>query len=47
MAKFDRLVVLRDGKIVEQGTPADLRRRRGLFDGMCRLQAESPLQLAS
>ena len=47
VAKFDRLVVLRDGKIVEQGTPAELRRRRGLFDRMCRLQEESPLQLAS
>ena len=47
VAKFDRLVVLRDGKIVEQGSPAELRRRRGLFDRMCRLQEESPLQLAS
>ena len=47
VAKFDQLVVLREGRIVEQGTPAELRRRRGLFDRMCRLQEEGPLQLAS
>jgi ATP-binding cassette subfamily B protein len=47
VAKFDRLVVLRDGRIVEHGTPAELRRRRGLFDRMCRLQKEGALRLAS
>ena len=47
VAKFDRLVVLREGRIVEQGTPAELRRRRGLFDRMCRLQEEDPMRLAS
>jgi ATP-binding cassette subfamily B protein len=47
VAQFDRLVVLREGQIVEQGTPAELRRRRGLFDRMCRLQEEGPMQLAS
>jgi ATP-binding cassette subfamily B protein len=47
VAKFDHLVVLRDGRIVEQGPPAELRRRRGLFDRMCRLQEEGPMQLAS
>ena len=47
VVKFDQLVVLREGRIVEQGTPAELRRRRGLFDRMCRLQEEGPLQLAS
>ncbi|MBV8133504.1 MAG: ABC transporter ATP-binding protein [Alphaproteobacteria bacterium] len=47
VAEFDRLVVLREGRIVEQGTPAELRRRRGLFDRMCRLQEEGPLRLAS
>ena len=46
VAKFDRLVVLREGRIVEQGTPAELRRQRGLFDRMCRLQEEGPLRLA-
>jgi ATP-binding cassette subfamily B protein len=47
VARFDRLVVLRDGRIVEQGTPAELRRRRGLFDRMCRLQEGDPMKLAS
>jgi ATP-binding cassette subfamily B protein len=47
VAKFDKLVVLREGRIVEQGMPAELRRRRGLFDRMCRLQEEAPMQLAS
>jgi ATP-binding cassette subfamily B protein len=47
VAKFDRLVVLDEGRIVEQGPPAELRRRRGLFDRMCRLQEEGPLRLAS
>jgi ATP-binding cassette subfamily B protein len=47
VAKFDRLVVLRDSRIVEQGTPAELRRRRGLFDRMCRPQEEGHMRLAS
>jgi ATP-binding cassette subfamily B protein len=47
VAKFDRLVVLQDGRIVEDGTPAELRRRRGLFDRMCRLQEGDPIRLAS
>ena len=47
VAKFDRLVVLREGRIVEQGTPAELRRRRGLFDRVCRAREEGPMQLAS
>jgi ATP-binding cassette subfamily B protein len=47
LARFDRLVVLQDGRIVEDGTPTELRRRRGLFDRMCRLQEGSHLRLAS
>jgi ATP-binding cassette, subfamily B, bacterial len=47
VARFDRLVVLQDGRIVEDGTPAELRRRRGLFDRMCRRQEGSHLRLAS
>src|SRR5438132_8025970 len=47
VANFDRLVVLQGGRIVEDGTPAELRRRRGLFDRMCRLQEGGHLQLAS
>ena len=47
VARFDRLVVLQDGRIVEDGTPAELRRRRGFFDRMCRLQEGDPVRLAS
>ena len=46
VAQFDRLVVLRDGRIVEDGTTAELRRRRGLFDRMCRLQEGDAVRLA-
>jgi ATP-binding cassette subfamily B protein len=38
IANFDRIIVLQDGRIVEDGPPAELRRERGLFDQMCRLQ---------
>jgi ATP-binding cassette, subfamily B, bacterial len=38
VAHFDRIVVLHDGRIVEDGRPAELRHRGGLFDQMCRLQ---------
>src|ERR1700730_42341 len=47
VAKFDRLLLLEDGRIAEDGTPAELRRRRGLFDRMCRLQEGEPIRLAS
>jgi len=47
VAKFDRLVVLQDGRVVEDGTPAELRRQHGLFDRMCRLQEGDPIRLAS
>ena len=38
VANFDRVIVLRHGRIVEDGTPAELRRGSGAFDRMCRLQ---------
>jgi ATP-binding cassette subfamily B protein len=38
IAKFDRVVVLEGGRIVEDGPPAELRRHQGAFDRMCRLQ---------
>jgi ATP-binding cassette subfamily B protein len=41
VAKFDRVIVLQHGCIVEDGSPADLRRRHGWFDHMCRLQEGS------
>jgi ATP-binding cassette subfamily B protein len=34
----DRIIVLKSGKIAEQGTPADLLARGGLYAEMCRMQ---------
>ncbi len=47
VARFDRVVVLQEGRIVEDGRPAALRRQHGLFDQMCRLQEGNVVQLAS
>jgi ATP-binding cassette subfamily B protein len=46
VANFHRVVVLERGVIVEDGSPAELRRRQGRFDRMCRLQEGNVLQLA-
>jgi ATP-binding cassette subfamily B protein len=40
LTSFDRVVVLVNGKIAEDGSPADLRRRGGLFATMWQMQAE-------
>jgi ABC-type multidrug transport system fused ATPase/permease subunit len=40
------VVVLQEGRIVEDSSPAKLRRRRGFFDRMCRLQEGEPARLA-
>jgi len=40
LASFDRIIVLNEGRIVEDGHPAELRRKRGIFDTMWRLQTE-------
>lgn len=40
LANFDRVVVLRDGRIVEDGSPRKLRAHGGEFESMWRLQAE-------
>ncbi|MDZ5645780.1 ABC transporter ATP-binding protein [Nitrospirillum sp. BR 11828] len=40
VAAFDRILVMQDGRIVEDGTAPDLRRQGGLFARMWRLQAE-------
>jgi len=40
LAGFDRILVVEDGRIVEDGSPAELRRAGGAFDRMWRLQAE-------
>ncbi len=40
LAGFDRIIVMQNGRVVEDGAPMDLRRRGGAFDRMWRLQAE-------
>ena len=40
LAAFDRIVVLVEGRVVEDGSPAELRRRGGAFEALWRLQAE-------
>ncbi len=40
VSAFDRIVVLVDGRIVEDGPPSELRRRGGVFHSLWRLQAE-------
>src|SRR5680860_506774 len=40
VASFDRIIVLAQGRIVEDGHPAELRQKHGVFDKMWRLQAE-------
>jgi ATP-binding cassette subfamily B protein len=40
VSSFDRIVVLINGRVIEDGHPAELRRRGGVFDRMWRMQAE-------
>jgi ATP-binding cassette subfamily B protein len=40
LTAFDRIIVLKGGQIVEDGSAAELRQRGGLFETMWRLQAE-------
>jgi len=40
LTSFNRIIVMNGGRIVEEGTVAELRSRGGLFDRMWRLQAE-------
>jgi ATP-binding cassette, subfamily B, bacterial len=40
LISFHRIVVLMDGQIVEDGAPAELHRRGGVFSSLWRLQAE-------
>ena len=37
----DKIVVLQDGKIAEQGTPEELIDRNGIFNRMMQLQKQS------
>jgi ATP-binding cassette subfamily B protein len=41
LAGFDRIIVVKNGEIVEDGHPAELRVRQGAFGQMWRLQSES------
>jgi len=40
LSGFDRIIVLMDGRIAEDGSPTELRRRGGIFETLWRLQAE-------
>jgi ATP-binding cassette subfamily B protein len=40
LKKFDRIIVLDGGEIVEDGSIPELRRRRGVFESMWRAQAD-------
>jgi ATP-binding cassette subfamily B protein len=44
---FDRILVLKSGRIVEDGPPAELRARGGEFEALWRMQAEGFDQLPS
>jgi ATP-binding cassette, subfamily B, bacterial len=39
VASLDRIIVVMNGRIVEDGPPTELRRRRGIFEAMWRMQA--------
>lgn len=41
VAGADKIVVLADGKVAEEGTPAQLLQQNGIFARMSRLQMES------
>jgi ATP-binding cassette subfamily B protein len=40
LSSFDRIIVLRDGHVVEDGPPQELRSRGGPFEALWRMQAE-------
>jgi ATP-binding cassette subfamily B protein len=40
LVDFDRIVVLVNGQVVEDGSPAELRRAGGVFETLWRMQAE-------
>ena len=40
LSGFDRVVVVKDGRIVEDGHPAELKTSQGAFGQMWRLQSE-------
>jgi ATP-binding cassette subfamily B protein len=44
---FDRIVVMHGGRIVQDGTPADLEKRQGPYQDLLRRQAIRPVNLAA
>ncbi|HET9448625.1 MAG TPA: ATP-binding cassette domain-containing protein, partial [Steroidobacteraceae bacterium] len=44
LVNFERILVVVDGAVVEEGTAAQLRARRGVFDKLWRLQTEGVFQ---
>ena len=44
IARFDRVIVMKDGRIVEDGAPAELARRNGHFGRIWRMQTDAPAQ---
>jgi ATP-binding cassette subfamily B protein len=42
IARFDRVVVMKDGRIVEDGAPPELARRNGHFGRLWRMQTDAP-----
>ncbi|WP_246663464.1 ABC transporter ATP-binding protein [Phyllobacterium endophyticum] len=40
LASFDRIIVINEGRIIEDGSVSELRTKGGMFDRMWRLQAE-------
>ncbi len=41
VANADKIVVLSDGKVAEQGAPSELLKQNGIFARMAKLQTES------
>ncbi|WP_150304886.1 ABC transporter ATP-binding protein [Pseudomonas saliphila] len=40
LSSFDRIIVLRNGKLMEEGSPQELRSRKGEFESLWRLQSD-------
>jgi ATP-binding cassette subfamily B protein len=41
VARFDRVIVMKDGRIIEDGAPAELVRRNGTFGRNWRMQTSA------
>ncbi|WP_445621747.1 hypothetical protein ACUN8C_08360 [Kushneria sp. Sum13] len=40
ISNFDRIVVMEQGRIIEDGSPGELRRQGGVFASMWRMQSD-------